>query len=305
VVTRAERAGKSAAVNAGMTAVSGEVVVLSDASALLCQGSITALVRPLSDPSVGVVSGSISYGVSDGGAASSGARRYWAFEDRLRQWESASGSTVGVNGNLFAFRRADFTALPPGTVNDEFTIAMRIAATGLRVVYDGEARCTDVASTDLAAERRRRTRISAGRVQALTGPAAVLWTRPSLAFRVGSHKALRLVVPFALGVAVVLAPVHWLASGRRVPRTGWGRVAHLDRPLAGLIVGAEAAIGLATVTAVLAERRGRRLPVPLRLLGFAAHSAAAGAVGAVRGVRGRQSVLWRTGAETRDPTKGS
>lgn len=303
VLSVPHRVGKSEAINRGVRESTGDIVVLSDASAMLDPVALRALVAPLGDPTVGVVSGAIDYRGTN--RAASGARWYWRYEDRIRRWETASGSTVGVNGNLFAFRRADFEPLPPGTVNDEFTIAMRIAARGDRVVYAPNARCTDAASVDLNAERARRSRISAGRVQALRGPLSGLWRRPVLGWRVGSHKALRLALPFLVMAAALLVPLHWWQAAHRPGTHGWRRLVRLDRPFADALVAAESAVAGATAVAILAERRHAHLPSVLRVLAYAAHTAAATATGAVRGARGRQSATWTTGNATRAPRRGT
>jgi len=133
-----------------------------------------------------------------GGPVPEAAGAYWSLEDRLRYWESARGSTMGVNGNLLAFRRSLHRSLPLDTINDDFTIAMRLSLDGHRVLFDPEAVTWDEASSSSSDEFERRARISAGRYQVLMRFLTALLQNPSVAFRFLSHKVLRSLIPFFL-----------------------------------------------------------------------------------------------------------
>ena len=196
------RVGKMAATARGMREASGDIVVLSDASALLEVDALRVAMRYFADSQVGVVSGRIKL-FETGAAVERSAGIYWRYEDLLRQWESLSGTTVGVNGNFFAFRRELCPRLAPSTINDEFTIAMRIAAEGHRVIYAPDVVAFDLPSPTMTEERARRARIGAGRYQALIGTGLLSLRWPELSFRLASHKLSRAVAPlFLLGLAL-------------------------------------------------------------------------------------------------------
>jgi hypothetical protein len=162
------RGGKAAAVNAGAAVTRGDIIVLSDATALLDSSALRELVRGFTDDEVGVISGRMTHHTTGIGRAID---LYWRYEDMLRSWETASGSTVGVNGNLFAVRRCDFEPLPAETVNDELTIALRVGAAGKRVIFEPRARVVDLPSQSMREEQGRRARMTAGRIQSVFGPA--------------------------------------------------------------------------------------------------------------------------------------
>ena len=277
------RQGKASGVNAGVAAATGDVVVLTDASAVLEPSAVASAVARLADPSVGVVSGQIR--LRQGGVDVP-AGLYWRYEDHIRRWESESGSTVGVNGNLFAFRRADFSDLPPGTINDEFTIALDVARRGLRIVYEPAAITYDEASATTMDEYQRRARITAGRLQwsqQLSGlPSELRW-------RVLSHKMLRALSPVLLlhsmitTIAIVVSDATQSSGRDRAAPTGAWRA---------LLAGYVTLTGAAGVGLVL-ERTGRRVPKPLAAATYFVAGNVAGAAGWWRWLRGSQDVRWQ------------
>lgn len=285
-----ERRGKAAAVNAGVAAARGDLVLLTDASAMLAAGALRSAVSWFADPGVAVVSGAIRLLDADSPVVRP-AGLYWRYQEALRRWESATGSTVGVNGNLFVFRRAAFRPLDPTTVNDEFTIAVGLAAAGGRVLYDPGAVTWDHASSTTGEEFARRSRINAGRVQSASRGLAGAWRQPSLAFRLLSHKLARTAAPFALLTLLVASAVRAGASLRQPRRRA--SVAALEGWPAGVVLGAQVVLYGAAAAAWSAERSGRRVPAPLRVPLFFVSSNAAALVGSVRAVRRRQTTLWR------------
>ena len=134
-----------------------------------------------------------------------GINAYWRYEKALRRLESASGSLVGATGALYAAKRAALPDVPPGLILDDMWIPLAIAAKGLRVVYAPQAIAHDRASTDPAAEDRRKRRTLAGNFQLLhRWPALAIPGRHPLAWRLWGHKWLRLCVPWLLMLALLL-----------------------------------------------------------------------------------------------------
>lgn len=290
LLPRWPRQGKMAAVNAGVAAARGEVVLLTDASATFDTEAVLAALSPLADPTVGVVSGQIV--IRGGGeAVERPAGLYWRYQERLRAWESASGSTVGVTGNLFVFRRVEFRPLPEDTINDEFSVAMDIARRGGRVLYEPRAVTYDEASASMSEEFVRRSRINAGRYQSLSRYCFAIARRPSLLFRFVSHKVLRVLTPvFMLSLAV--------ASSLRVATNG-DRDTLLGAVERRLLEPAQLVVyGVAGVGALL-ERRGRPVPRPVSIVYYFVGSNYAALAGLFRFVSRRQSVLWRKRAPRR------
>jgi poly-beta-1,6-N-acetyl-D-glucosamine synthase len=217
VLHRSKRAGKRAAIERGVEAARGEILLLTDANNRFTPETIRALVAPFADPLVGVVTGRKAIDDEMGRPIDRAEGLYWRYESRIKAWESTVGSTTGVAGEILAFRREAFQFVKPGTMNEDFVQAMLAAIEGWRVVYAPEAVSLERASATLGDEAIRRSRLTTGRWQALWMLLpSLLRRRPLLAFQVISHKGLRPLVPFALIVAllsnVVLATQHrWAA----------------------------------------------------------------------------------------------
>ncbi len=284
------RQGKSSAVNRGMTQARGEIVILSDASAELEPGALRAALRNIADPEVGAVSGTVRLWDSASGVEVP-AGLYWRYQERLCVWESATGSTVGVNGNLFAFRKSLFRALAPDTINDEFTIAMTIASLGYRVIHEPSAITYDHASASMSDEVARRARINAGRFQALFDTAFLSTERPELTFRLVSHKLLRPFVPlFMIGLLVTSLAQAWLIGEAHsiVPAAS-----EIERVLTWLLVSGQVIVyGLAGV-GWYGERWGGPRPRVAAVPYYFVSSNLAALMGLFRYATGRQGVAWK------------
>ncbi|WP_239334731.1 glycosyltransferase family 2 protein [Frankia sp. CiP3] len=196
VLSAGVRLGKCEAVNRGVATANHDIVVLSDANAHLAPGSLRAAARHFRNPAVGAVAGEKRV---DDPAGVQGF--YWRFESWLKQCESAIGQTIGVVGEMLAFRRNAFRALPPDVAVDDAWLALDITEAGLRVVYEPSAYSVETASPTYSEEWERRTRVVAGNLD-------MLWRR---------REAL---LPGALPVT----PQLW---GHRLVRSSFGPIAHV------------------------------------------------------------------------------
>lgn len=291
------RGGKPIAVNRGVAEATGEIVVISDASALFDVGALRHAARLFADDEIGVVTGAIRVIDEQTGVARP-AGLYWRLQQQLARWESRSGSTVGVNGNFFAFRRDTFVPLAPDTINDEFTIAMAQAADGRRVVVGDGVATFDRAAGSMSAEYARRARITAGRFQWAAGAAG---RRHPLLFRLVSHKLARIAVPPAF-VALLLASAARAAVARPTGRTGVADLLLLRGAGAWVWLGTQLVFWGAGAAGVARERAGGRVPTVLRVPAYLTSTTVAGLAGMQRHLTRRQTVLWTTRAEHSAPT---
>lgn len=195
--------GKAAAINSAVAAARGSILVLTDARQQLNAGAITALVERLRDPAIGVASGELVH-LEPGSEVEASIGLYWRYEKWIRRAESAYFSTVGATGALYAMHRSDFVPLRSGTLLDDFDQPMGVVRTGKRVVFEDQAKAYDRIETNIANERRRKTRTLAGNWQSLARNPWLLspWANP-LWWQYLSHKVGRLLVPFALLGALV------------------------------------------------------------------------------------------------------
>ncbi|HTI38128.1 MAG TPA: glycosyltransferase [Vicinamibacterales bacterium] len=209
--------GKPAALNAGVAAACGEVLIFVDARQRFASGTLQALVENLSDPSVGGVTGELILDAEQQPGPDSpvgeGLGLYWRYEKWIRRNESRVWSTLGATGAIYALRRSLWRPLPAVTLLDDVLAPMRAVLGGYRVVFDDRARAFDRASTDAATETRRKKRTLAGNYQILAQePRLLLPVVNPVWLQYLSHKVGRLIVPWAL-MALLLSSLTLIGSG--------------------------------------------------------------------------------------------
>jgi cellulose synthase/poly-beta-1,6-N-acetylglucosamine synthase-like glycosyltransferase len=153
-----ERSGKTAGLNAAVRQASGEVLVFSDANAEYDRHAIARLVRNLSDPEVGAVTGESRYRIEENDASTESENAYWRYELAIKKLESALGSVVGGDGAIYAIRKSLYRELDHADLSD-FVNPLQIVQQGYRNVYEPEAVCYEGGAEDFRAEFRRKVRI--------------------------------------------------------------------------------------------------------------------------------------------------
>jgi cellulose synthase/poly-beta-1,6-N-acetylglucosamine synthase-like glycosyltransferase len=209
--------GKPAALNAGVAAARGDVLVFVDARQRFAPGTLRALVENFSDPAVGGATGELILDCEDRPAPDSnvgeGIGLYWRYEKSIRRNESRVWSTLGATGAIYALRRSLWRPLPHSTLLDDVLAPMRAVLAGYRVVFDERARAFDRASSDAATETRRKKRTLAGNYQILAQePRLLLPGVNPVWLQYLSHKVGRLIVPWALMV-LLLSSLALVGSG--------------------------------------------------------------------------------------------
>lgn len=192
--------GKILTLNAAVREVGGEIIVFSDASAILNGNALRKLIRNFADPRVGAVSG--KYTVIKPHEVNIGASEdfYWKYETFLKTQEAELSSTLGGHGHLHAIRAELYPFPPPGTINDDYIIHASVIAKGWRAVYEPDAVIREEAHEMTGFGRR--VRIMAGNIQQLREIKPLLKPlRPMPVFFFLCHKGLRLVVPFTMVAA--------------------------------------------------------------------------------------------------------
>ena len=100
---------------------------------------------------------------------------------------------VGAAGELFAIRTELFENIPEDTLLDDFTLSLRIATRGYKIAYRDKAYAIESGSADMHEEQKRKVRIAAGGLQAITRLKDLLniFKYGSLSFQYISHRVLR------------------------------------------------------------------------------------------------------------------
>ncbi|MBL8962130.1 MAG: glycosyltransferase [Gemmatimonadetes bacterium] len=197
--------GKAGALNAGVSAATGEVLVFADTGQAFDRQTIPHLVDALrADPRRGAVSGALSI---EGASRWNVASLYWRYERWLRTNEARLHSAVGVTGAVYAMPRAHWVPLPAGLILDDLFTPMQLATRGLRIGLEPSAVARDDRAFGQGTEYRRKTRTLTGVLQLCAWLPAVLHPgRNPIWVQFVSHKLLRLLTPY-LVLAVVIGGI--------------------------------------------------------------------------------------------------
>lgn len=188
--------GKASVLNDLASRASADVLVFSDANTLFRADALLRLVTPFADPEVGGVCGELRLRKA-AGANEDGL--YWRYEQFLKFQEARIGALLGANGAIYAIRRDAWQPLAVDTICDDFTIAMRIPATGRRLAYQPDAIAEELSPPSIQEEYKRRVRIGIGNFQCLWRyPEYVASTSAATGFAYLSHKVLRWITPHLL-----------------------------------------------------------------------------------------------------------
>jgi cellulose synthase/poly-beta-1,6-N-acetylglucosamine synthase-like glycosyltransferase len=191
--------------------------------------------------------------------------------------DAALWTVVGAAGELFAFRRELFEAVPADTIVEDFYFTIRIAQRGFRVAYVPEAYAVESSSASVGEEWKRKVRIAAGGIQAMFRllPLLNIFRHGVLSFQYLSHRV------FRWAVAPLLLPILYLANLTLAKGSMWYLF---------LLVAQSVFYGLALLGWVFKGRRLRFkllfIPYYFCLMNGAMY------VGFYRYLTGGQSVIW-------------
>lgn len=276
VLHRKERKGKMAAVDRAMSFVQTPVTVFSDANTNINQDALLKMASHFRDETIGIVSGEKKVLSDKKADAAEGEGLYWKYESALKQLDAKLHTVVGVAGELFAIRTHLFTTLPSDAILDDFIISTNVIKMGYRVGYEPAAVAKEWGSASLKDEWKRKTRISAGGIQAV-GRTAFLTNLPVYgwsSFVYLFHRISRWTV----------APVAYLllllSSGVLAFTHSFYLIVHIT-----MIVGL-----LLTLSAINFENV--KIPKLLLPVVYGTFMHLAVVVGAIDYVRGKKSVNW-------------
>ena len=150
------RVGKITALNAGVEAAGGEILVFTDADSFLRPDTLTELLANFADPAVGGVSANeVSGTASEAPGVARGEGAYWRYEQWIKRLEDRVGSAVSASGRLYAVRRSLFRPSTVTSGTDDFVISTQVLKAGRRLAFD-EHTLVQVDSPDDAGSEFRR-----------------------------------------------------------------------------------------------------------------------------------------------------
>ncbi len=268
------RQGKIAAMNRAVPSAGGEILVFSDANAMMESDSVRNIVPNFADPQVACVSGEKRIRPTDDVQAQ-GESAYWRYEALIKRADSLASTAIGAVGEFFAIRRERYIEMEIDNIIEDFVLSMRLVMEGWRVVYEPRAVVWEEASPSLHGEWRRRTRMAAGGFQAIGRLSGLFSPRYGLVtFQFISHKVLRWLAPFFMITALASSAVLY-----RIP---------VFRAFLGLQI---LFYLLALVGWGVESLRGPWKLV--RMIFYFCFANATALAGFVRFVTGSQSVLWK------------
>ena len=198
-----ERQGKIAAMNRAVPQAHGDILIFSDANAMMEPDALQQILPNFADPQVACVSGEKRIRPA-AEVQAEGESAYWRYEAFMKRADSLVNTAIGAVGEFFAIRRELYRPLETDNLIEDFVLAMRLVMDGWRVVYEPAAVTWEEASPSLGGEWRRRARMAAGGFQAIGRLRGLLSPRYGLtAFQYVSHKVLRWLAPFFMLAALI------------------------------------------------------------------------------------------------------
>lgn len=205
------RRGKVHVMNDLISSAVEDILVFTDANSMYAPDAIEKLLAHLDDPSVGAVCGRLQLVDNEG---KSGEGFYWRFETMLKKAESVFKCVIGGNGAIYAVRRKLVCKLPLDTINDDFTISMRVIQQGYCMTYADDAVATEEVGKDDSVEFKRHVRDAAGHYRAMRHLLPLLNPlHPKRFFFYVSHRVVRWFVPHLM-IALLILP--WPVATRPV-----------------------------------------------------------------------------------------
>jgi poly-beta-1,6-N-acetyl-D-glucosamine synthase len=208
-----ERKGKSSAINESMLRATGEIVIITDANAMVNKEAFEKLVMRFHNQRTGAVSGEKKVLTKDGSTGGEGL--YWKYESFLKRNSARMYSLTGAAGELLAFRRELFMPIPEDAILDDMELSLSIIKQGKVIDYEPMAFAIEPPSRSIKDEFMRKVRISAGVFQTLKRNLFVFnpFKHAIFIFQFNSHRVLRwtigllcLILLYASNLALIGYP---------------------------------------------------------------------------------------------------
>lgn len=166
LVENKDHIGKNKSLNKAVQFAQGEILVFTDADAMLAPDSINTLVANFADKNIGGVCGEIQIvhnpikaGKIEKGEISKAQHHYFSFDKWLKSLENKYGNISSNMGTLYAIRHELFQPILP-TATDDLYNALSIILQNKRFVFESEAKLwIERPSSNAAHEIERRRRI--------------------------------------------------------------------------------------------------------------------------------------------------
>lgn len=211
------RSGKNAALNAGFRNSKYDLVIVSDANAVVEAGAIDRLLEPLADGRVGGVRGRYEPKTSGQTAAAVGTVAYQRREHGIFVQESERGMLINSGGVLQAWRKRLIRPDEERTMAEDWDMALAVRATGSFIYYEHRAAASKRITTRTAELLRQNIRLVYGTIQTAKKYFRLLnpWRYGRLSLSFSSGKLLQICGPWFLLVFVASSATLGYGYGLR------------------------------------------------------------------------------------------
>lgn len=153
-----ERKGKTNAQNEAAKTVKSEILVMTDANAMLKEDSIKEIVSSF-DENVAYVSGKLMYSNSNDNLTSNTENVYWNLDTKVREIESNIQTITAGNGAIYACKTNDYHNFNPIQCHDS-AMPLYYSLQGKRAIANHNAIAYEKAGENDGDEFKRKVRMS-------------------------------------------------------------------------------------------------------------------------------------------------
>jgi len=154
-----ERKGKTNAQNEAAKTVTSEILVMTDANAMLDSKAIKEIVASFYSDDVAYVTGRLCYINANKSTTSASESLYWQWDLKMREVESKLYSVTAGNGAIYACRTKDYYDFDPIRCHDS-AMPIHYVLQGKRAIYNKEAVAYEKAGENVKDEFSRKIRMS-------------------------------------------------------------------------------------------------------------------------------------------------
>jgi cellulose synthase/poly-beta-1,6-N-acetylglucosamine synthase-like glycosyltransferase len=195
------RNGKTAAINRAIKKAKNDILIFTDANTMLNINAVNEIIKHYDDLDVGAVAGEKRVKDKSEGL-------YWKYESTLKKIDTNVYSTVGAAGELFSIRKFLYKEQPNNTILDDLMISMEAINKRYKIEYEPNAYAIEEGSLNLKEELKRKVRIAAGGIQAITRLKKYLLPISIFNIQFVSRKVLRwTLMPIAI-ILVLISNVY-------------------------------------------------------------------------------------------------
>ena len=157
--TAKQRKGKTNAQNEAQKVVKSEILVMTDANAMVQPEAIRELVAYFADEDVAYVCGRLMYTDAEEGGTGDSESTYWKLDLKMRDIESRIQTVTAGNGALYACRNKDYIDFDPIECHDS-AMPLAYGLMGKRCLYNPDAIAVEKAGDSNQDEFKRKVRMS-------------------------------------------------------------------------------------------------------------------------------------------------